>query len=205
MAGTVSAALVRNSAAVAAAACIPLSLRNGRRAAVIHLSAVGAGLVYNAKLKHTALSVAPYVVAFGALPAFVALSSDTPRRAPAHTMIAAALLGAGAHFINVLPDVEADAVTAIRGLPQRLGPTRALAIGAGLLASSTIVVATFAGRPTTLLQRTLAATSVTAVTAVVGSSRAGHQRSAWWLSLLAAASMVMLHVTQSFAGDGTSR
>jgi 1,4-dihydroxy-2-naphthoate octaprenyltransferase len=36
-------------------------------------------------------------------------------------MAAGALLGAGAHFANVLPDLDDDARTGVRGLPHRLG------------------------------------------------------------------------------------
>lgn len=34
-----------------------------------------------------------------------------------------AVLGVGAHLVNVLPDIEDDLATGVRGLPQRLGPT----------------------------------------------------------------------------------
>ena len=199
VAGHVSADLVRSCAVAAGAACVPLSLLNGRRAAVGHLAAVGAGLAYNARLKHTSLSVAPYLVAFGALPAFVGLSSGQRRLPPAHTMVAAALLGAGAHFINGLADVEADEITGVRGLPQRLGPVRALPVGAALLTASTVVIAAFGPRPTNSLQRTLIATNVAAVAAVIGASRTGRPRVAWSMSLSAAASTVGLYVTQTYA------
>jgi len=203
--GSVSAALVRNSAIAAAAACVPLSLLCGRRAAAAHLAVVGAGLAYNAKLKSTPLSIAPYLVAFGALPAFVALSAD-PRVLPrTNTMIAGGLLGAGAHFINVLPDTEADEITGVRGLPQRLGPTHSLYAGAALLTASAILVAAFGRHPSTSLQRTLLATSGAAVAAVIGSARTGRQHLAQSMSLFAAASTVTLYVTQAPAGSAQKR
>ena len=43
-------------------------------------------------------------------------------------MTAGALLGAGAHFANVLPDLDDDARTGIRGLPHRLGRVPALLV-----------------------------------------------------------------------------
>jgi 4-hydroxybenzoate polyprenyltransferase len=205
VAGSVSAELVRNSGIAAAAACVPLSLLCGRRAASAHLAVVGAGLAYNAKLKSTPFSVAPYLVAFGALPAFVSLSADRRLLPPTNTMITGALLGAGAHFINVLPDTEADEITGVRGLPQRLGPTRSLYVGATLLAASAVLVAAFGRHPSTSLQRTLLATGGATVAAVVGSARTGHQHLAQSMSLIAAASTVTLYLTQAPAGNGSTR
>jgi 4-hydroxybenzoate polyprenyltransferase len=201
--GSVSADVVRNGAIVAAAACVPLSLLCGRRAASAHLVLVGSGLAYNAKLKNTPLSVAPYLVAFGALPAFAALSADRRRLPRTNTMIVAALLGAGAHFINVLPDTEADAITGVRGLPQRLGPTRSLYAGASLLTASAVLVAAFGRHPSTSLQRTLLTTCGAAVAAVIASARTGRQRLAQSMSLIAAASTVMFYVTQALVKTGT--
>ena len=40
----------------------------------------------------------------------------------------------GAHFLNVVPDVEADLAAGVRGLPQRLGAARSAVVGAVLLA-----------------------------------------------------------------------
>ncbi len=120
-------------------------------------------------------------------------------------MIAGALLGAGAHFINVLPDTEADEITGVRGLPQRLGPTRSLYTGAALLTASAVVVAAFGRHPPTSLQRTLLATSGAIVAAVIGSARTGRQHLAQSLSLVAAASTVTLYVTQAPAGGPPMR
>jgi 4-hydroxybenzoate polyprenyltransferase len=76
---------------------------------------------YNAWLKNTPFSVAPFVVSFGLLPAIVTLSLPTPMFAAWWALGAGALLGIAAHFANVLPDFESDRATGIRGLPHRLG------------------------------------------------------------------------------------
>ena len=58
-------------------------------------------------------------------------------------MLAGALLGVAAHFANVLPDLDDDVATGVRGLPHRLG-ARASALLAPLLvfgASAAIVLA----------------------------------------------------------------
>ncbi len=198
VAGIVSPDLVRNGAILAATACVPLSLLSGRRAAAVHLTAVGAGLAYNAKLKRTPMSIVAYAGAFGAVPAFVALAADQPRLPRANAIIAAALLGAGAHCINVLPDIAADEITGVRGFPQRLGPTRAVNTGASLLAASTLVVGVCGPRPTTSVQRALIATSAAAIAAVIGSARTGRRHVAWTMSLGAAAATVALSVTQTY-------
>jgi 4-hydroxybenzoate polyprenyltransferase len=62
-------------------------------------------------------------VAFALVPtSFVVLAlpgAGTPRV----TVVAASgLLGASAHFTNAIKDLEADALTGVRGLPQRIGP-----------------------------------------------------------------------------------
>ena len=61
-------------------------------------------------------------------------------------MVAAgALLGVGAHFVNVLPDLADDAATGVRGLPHRLGAKHSSALAAGVLVAATVVIV--AGAP----------------------------------------------------------
>ena len=48
--------------------------------------------------------------------------------APVWITAAGALLGAGAHFANVLPDLEDDARTGVRGLPHRIGRVGSLVL-----------------------------------------------------------------------------
>jgi 4-hydroxybenzoate polyprenyltransferase len=54
--------------------------------------------------------------------------------------VAGALLGAGAHFANVLPDLDDDARTGVRGLPHLLGPGGSRLAAAGLLLAATTVL-----------------------------------------------------------------
>jgi protoheme IX farnesyltransferase len=91
-------------------------------AATICITLVGVfALLYDWPLKSTALSVVPYLVAFGLLPAFVVVALPSHPAPPAWLVAAGALLGGGAHFANVLPDLEDDLRTGVRGLPHRLG------------------------------------------------------------------------------------
>lgn len=119
--GDVSAALARNVAFATAAASILVSLPLGAPAAAAHLLFLASAWSYNALLKRTAFSVVPYLVSFGTLPAIVTLAAAEPRLAAGWALAAGALLGAGAHFANVLPDLDDDAATGVRGLPHRVG------------------------------------------------------------------------------------
>jgi len=140
--GAVPVAVVRVACGAAAVATVPLSLACGVTAGLVHLGCVVSGWAYNLGAKATPLSWLPYAVAFGGLPVFVHLgrSADAP---PQLWMAAAgALLGVGAHLVNVVPDLADDAATGVRGLPHRLGARTSVrvAVAALVLASVTIAV-----------------------------------------------------------------
>lgn len=170
--GTLSQAAVRTALALAVAACVPLSLLCGTAAGLTHLGlVVGSGWAYNLGLKATAWSWLPYAVAFGALPAVVMLAGDPPEPAPAWMILAGALLGVGAHLVNVLPDLDDDARTGIRGLPHRLDRRRAqFAAGVVLVAAS---VAAVVGPATAAPWWAWAALGAAVALAVVGTRGAG--------------------------------
>lgn len=90
--------------------------------------------LYNWPLKATIASIVPYLVSFGALPAFL---SPHP---PAWMIVAAALLGGGAHLVNAIPDLEDDAATGVRGLPQRIGARASLYLASTLLLAATFTL-----------------------------------------------------------------
>jgi protoheme IX farnesyltransferase len=102
--------------------------------------ALGSAMLYNWPLKSTPLSVLPYAFSFGALPAFVVLALPGSPAPPAWLLAAGALLGAGAHFANALPDLADDLRTGIRGLPQRIGPDGSRLAAAALLLAATVVL-----------------------------------------------------------------
>lgn len=140
-AGTVGVAGLRRACAVALVLTLPLSLALGIRPGLLHLAAVGAGWSYNLGLKSRLASPLPYLCAFGALPAIATLALPHPRLPPAWIVLAAALIGAAAHFGNVLPDLPEDLAAGVRGLPQRLGPAgAALAAGVLTLAATGLVL-----------------------------------------------------------------
>ncbi|MEU9420234.1 UbiA family prenyltransferase [Streptomyces sp. NPDC048272] len=145
VAGAVRPASVTVAALVSLLACVPLSLASGPLAGVVHLGAVAAAWGYNLRLKSTVVSWAPYALAFGLLPAFVTLGLPGSPWPPVWLTGAAALLGAGAHFANVLPDIADDLATGVIGAPQRLGARRSAAVAGLLLLGST--AALVAGPP----------------------------------------------------------
>ncbi|MCD9900900.1 UbiA family prenyltransferase, partial [Streptomyces sp. MT29] len=135
--GMVSGARGVGAAAVALALCVPLSLACGLLAGTEHLAAVAARWLYNLRLKATALSWVPYAAGFAALPSLVTLSLPDAPWPRWWTVTAGALLGCAAHLGDTLPDIAADRVAGIRGLPHRLG-----ARGTRLLLPAPILAAT---------------------------------------------------------------
>ena len=110
---------VRAACAAAVVACVVLSLAvRLRRRSGAPACCVAAGWAYNLGLKATLWSWLPYAVAFGGLHRL----RGPGRTAGAALVVAAsaaALLGVGAHLLNVLPDLADDAATGVRGLPHR--------------------------------------------------------------------------------------
>ena len=120
--GELSVRTTALAAAGALAACVAFSALLGWRAALCHVVLlVGSGLLYDLRAKSTAWSWLPYAVAFGSLPAVVSLAQRPPELPPWWMALAGALLGVGAHLVNVLPDLDDDAATGVRGLPHRIG------------------------------------------------------------------------------------
>ena len=134
------AAVVSVVAALALAAAISL-LTMGILALL-----VGAGWAYNLGLKSTPWSGVMYLLGFGPLPAYAASTLPGQPAPRFWVCVAAALVGLGAHFVNVLPDLTADLSSGVRGLPQlvaaRWGPgaARAAALVLLLSASALLVV-----------------------------------------------------------------
>ncbi|MGW0431933.1 UbiA family prenyltransferase [Micromonospora sp. NPDC003197] len=125
---------------LAALATPPLGLTLNPTAALWVTVALVSALLYNWPLKSTPASVLPYALSFGALPAFVVLALPGAPTPPAWLVAAGALLGAGAHFANVLPDLADDARTGVRGLPHRLGAAGSRVAAAGLLLAATAML-----------------------------------------------------------------
>ena len=118
--GDISARAVWTAACAAAAAGLALALVISPLTGALFVLVTAAGWAYNLGLKSTLWSGAMYLIGFGPLPAYAAstLPGHPVPRWP--VTFAAALLGLGAHFANVLPDLAADRATGVGGLPQRV-------------------------------------------------------------------------------------
>jgi 4-hydroxybenzoate polyprenyltransferase len=139
-AGRISPAAVRTAAFVTAALAILLTVPLGGLATVVHAVFIASAWAYNAGLKSTVLSVLPYIVSFGLLPLLITLALPEPALASPWAMLAGALLGVAAHIANVLPDLEDDRATGVRGLPHRLGPRPSGVVIAGALAGASMSI-----------------------------------------------------------------
>lgn len=149
--GEVSPAGLRRAALVALGACAVLSWALGPLPGTLHLVAVGSAWAYDLRLKATALSWLPYAVSFGLLAAAVVTALPGRPLPRPWVVVAAALLGVGAHLANAAPDLEDDERTGVRGLPHRLGRRlTATLTPVVLLVAAVVAVAgsgALAGRP----------------------------------------------------------
>lgn len=188
---------VRAAALVALVAAVPLSLAVSPGFAAAHLAAIGCALAYNAGLKARPLSVLPYALAFGLLPVAVAASLPSPHWPPAWAIAAAALIGAGGHFTQALPDIPADRRLGIRGLPQLIGQTASAAAAAALLLVANLVVAQ-AADPAGALRIAHIGVAAGLTAGIVAAATTGHPRAAFRLTLASAALAVL-----AFLAGGT--
>ena len=196
--GDVPVEVVRAAALTALALCVPLSLALGVRAGLLHLGAVAAAWTYNARLKSSLLSWAPYALAFGAVPSIVTLALPEPAVAPVWATAAGALLGVGAHLTNVLPDLEEDLATGVRGLPHVLGPRRSAALAAVLLLAAAAVLAVGPGEPGPVVAVAVGLAAAVTAVGLVRARRAG-SRDAFRAAILVAALCVGLLVARGAA------
>lgn len=143
--GELSVTLARSACLAALVTTVVLSALCGITAGLVHLSCVAAGWAYNLGLKSSPLSWLPYALAFGALPVFVTLAEPGAGLPPWWLPTAGALLGVGAHFVNVLPDLADDAATGIRGLPHRIGERWTPTLAVLVLAAATVVLVVGSG------------------------------------------------------------
>jgi len=197
VAGEIDESLLARAAALALTVCAALSLTSGARAAAVHLVAVALGWAYNLGLKRTPASVLPYAGAFALLPVFVALGLPGHPLPPAWLIGAAGLLGAAVHFPNALPDLAADAVTGVRGLPQRLGARRSLVAASVLLAAAGLAVVAGPTAPPGAAVLVAVGVGLAAAVGMVWTALRGRPRAAFRLSMGAAGAF-----TAAFVASG---
>ena len=198
VAGDVSAGIVWIAALVAFPASVVLSLPVGFPEAAIMLIAVLAAWAYNFGLKSTGLSWLPYAVAFGLAPLYIwRATGDWP---PAWIVAGAALLGVGAHLLNVIPDLESDRGAELNGLPHRLGLRRSLFLACLILALTLGLV--LAGAGTGPWSWLVAAVALALIGAVAWADLHGRTRLGFRLAIGAAAAIVAVLVVSPSALGG---
>ncbi|HEX2025590.1 MAG TPA: UbiA family prenyltransferase [Actinomycetota bacterium] len=195
VAGEVPAGTIVALALVALPLSVALSFPVGLAPAVLMLAAVASAWSYNAGLKSTVLSWAPYAVSFGLAPAYIWRA--TGDRPPAWLLVGGALIGVAAHLLNVIPDLDRDRTT--RGLPHRLGLGGSLLLACAILIAALVLVLV-AGRigpwswPAALLAGLL-------IAAVAWSGLSGRTHLSFRLAIASAAAIVLVLVV-SPAGLG---
>nr|WP_198426073.1 UbiA family prenyltransferase [Microbacterium ureisolvens] len=144
--GDVSVRVAWTAALGLLAVALVLSAPLGWRMLAAHALVLGSAWSYNAGLKSTPWSIVPFLVSFGLFPSLATLSAPEPAFAAGWGWIAGAVLGAAVHLTNVLPDLDDDARTGVRGLPHRLGPrVSAILAAAGVLGGAVAVLLGAAG------------------------------------------------------------
>lgn len=198
--GEVSPRLVGLACVGAVTACVLSSYALGVVAGTIHLLAVAGGWAYNLGLKRTLLSWLPYAVSFGLFTAFATLALPGAPWPRGWAVATGSLLGLGAHFLNVVPDVREDLEAGVRGLPQRLGARRSAMTGAALLAVASVVAVLGPEPDPGPLQWVGLAVALSAASAAGGAGLRGDRtRRPFLLALVTAAVAVALLV----AGGGS--
>lgn len=165
--GEVGVATVRFAAIAAATVAILVAFTLGIPFAIAHLVALGGGWAYNAWFKHGPLSPLPYVVSFGLLPMLATLALPVPALAAWWAVLAGSFLGVAAHVANVLPDLDDDAATGVRGLPHRLGRVASTLLGGLALAGAAVALTVGIGADSPVALTGLGLSLAASVAAVV--------------------------------------
>ena len=168
-----------------------LSLPLGLAPALVMAVGVASAWVYNAGAKGMWLSWAPYAVSFGLAPVYVWLAVDSGALPPAWIVAGAALLGVAGHLTNVVPDLDVDRDA--RGLPHRLGRTRAVGLAAALVGGVLVLALAGSGgfSDPTAGQVGAAAAATVLVGAVALSVARGRPRLGFHLTIAAVAAVVL--------------
>lgn len=138
--GEIGVRAVWTAAALAVVAALLLSALLGVLMLAVHAIAIASAWAYNVGLKRTAVSVVPFVVSFGLFPSLATLSAEPPQFAAPWAWVAGAALGIAVHLTNVLPDLDDDAATGVRGLPHRLGARASAIIAFAAVAVGAVAV-----------------------------------------------------------------
>lgn len=119
--GLLSVSTVRRAALSTLVVALAVSIALGRAAFLCHALFLASAWAYNLGLKRSRVSVIPFIVGFGALPAIVTFAGAEGSPPALWAVAVGAVFGVSIHFTIVLPDLDDDARTDVAGLPQLLG------------------------------------------------------------------------------------
>ena len=195
-AGQISKRAVWVAAFISLVAALAMSLAIAPATLAVNALIIAAAWAYNLGLKSTLASGLMYIAGFGPIPAYA--TSTLPGHPLPRWWVtaAAAAIGLGAHFANVLPDLAGDYAAGIRGLPQRVAArwgsegVRAVAITLLLGASVALLITAPPGRRWIAI----AGLAVSCVLAIAGARGRGR------VPFLAAIGMAAVDVAMFAAG-----
>lgn len=185
-------------AMVALPLSLALSVPLGLRESGTMLLAVASAWAYNLGLKATALSWLPYAVSFGLAPSYIWLA--TGGIAPPWLVAGGALLGVAAHLLNVIPDLERDRATGVRGLPHRLGLRGSLLLACLILAAALALILGAAGAGAWSVPAAFLAAVL--IGAVAWSGLTGRTGMSFRLAIGAAGAIVLVLIASRFGLGG---
>lgn len=192
--GTLSPRVVIAAAVIAFGCCVALAIPLGGAETAVMAIAVSSAWSYNAGLKDTVLSWAPYALSFGLLPVFVWFATPGGGVPPPWIVAGASLLGVAGHLMNVLPDLESDAPAGHRGLPHRLGMGGSLALACLILATilAVVLIGVRIWDDPTIAQLAAASAAAVLIVAVAWSSLRGRRHLGFYLTIAAVAAIVIV-------------
>jgi len=126
VAGVVSLWLAVALAIALATTSLALALTLGPVGGGLAALGLACGLAYDARLKRTAFSAVPYMIAIPVLPLWVWAIVGDWRAALWWLPPMGSLIGLALHLANTLPDIDDDASNGVRGLAHRLGARRSM-------------------------------------------------------------------------------
>jgi 4-hydroxybenzoate polyprenyltransferase len=138
--GDIGIRAARIAAGATLALALALSAVLGGWMLLAHAVLLASAWSYNLGLKATPFSLLPFLLSFGLFPSLATLSATPPLPAAWWATLAGAVLGGAVHLTNVLPDLDDDRRTGIRGLPHRLGARASAVLAAAAVVGGAVAV-----------------------------------------------------------------
>ena len=142
----VAAGIVRPSVALLLAAAFAIAATIvattlGLGGFMLAMLGMTCGLAYDVRLKGTAASALPYMVAIPVLPLWVWVTLGEWQSVLWWLVPLGALLGLALHLANTLPDLDDDRAHGVAGLAHRLGAARSLVLAWSSFAAALVASA----------------------------------------------------------------